>query len=278
MPELPEVEAAAVRLRSAIRGRRIIVARVLHPALRRRLSRGDMARLRGARIDRVDRRGKYQLLHLDTGDTLIAHFRMSGGWHISAEPERLPSHARAVLEMEDGTRVVLVDPRALSSLEVAPTSALPLPPLGPDPLTPGFTARALGKALARRLGPIKPVLLDQSIIAGVGNIYAAEALWRARIHPAAPASQLDRAELRAVAAGIRHVMRGALRRAGRYFSAFENDQEMPRFAVYGRAGQPCRRCGTAITRITQGGRSTYFCPRCQPRCRTKSIARQSNRH
>jgi formamidopyrimidine-DNA glycosylase len=265
MPELPEVEAASLRLRNAAQGRRILVVRVLHPALRRRLSRRDASKLRDARVDRVDRRGKYQLLHLDTGVTLITHFRMSGDWHISERQGPVPPYARAVLELDNGTRVVLVDPRALSSLELAPTSALPLPPLGPDPLTRGFTARALGNALARRKGPIKPALLDQSIVAGVGNIYAVEALWRARVHPAKPASQLDRDELRMLAAGIRRVLREALRRAGRYFGADESADAIGRFAVYGRSGKPCRRCGTNIERITQSGRSTYFCPDCQRR-------------
>lgn len=265
MPELPEVEAASLRLRDAARGRRIRNARVLHPALRRRLSRGDTVKLRGARVDQVERRGKYQLLHLDTGVTLITHFRMSGDWHISERQSPLPPYARAVLEFDDGTRVALVDPRALSSLELAPTSALPLPPLGPDPLTRGFTARALGKMLARRNGPIKPVLLDQSVVAGVGNIYASEALWRARIHPALVSSQIDHGQLRMLAAGIRQVMRNALRRASRYFGANESNEASPRFAVYGRAGDPCRRCGTNIERIRQSGRSTYFCPNCQRR-------------
>lgn len=222
-------------------------------------------KLRGARVDQVDRRGKYQLLQLDTGMTLITHFRMSGDWHVSERQRPLPPYARAVLELDNGQRVVLVDPRALSSLELAPTTSLPLPPLGPDPLTRGFTAPALGKALARRKGPIKPVLLDQSIVAGVGNIYAAEALWRARIHPAAPALQLESDELRMLAAGIRHVLRDALRRDGRYHGSSEGAEATPRFAVYGRAGKPCRRCGTSIKRITQSGRSTYFCPRCQRR-------------
>lgn len=265
MPELPEVEAASLRLRDAARGRRIRVVRVLHPALRRRLSRGDTMKLRGARVDHVERRGKYQLLHLDTGVTLITHFRMSGDWHISQRQGSLPPYARAVLEFDDGTRVVLVDPRALSSLELAPTSALPLPPLGPDPLTRGFTARALGKTLARRKGPIKPVLLDQSVVAGVGNIYAAEALWRARIHPALAASQIDHGQLRMLAAGIRLVMRNALRRASRYFGANGSGEAGHRFAVYDRAGEPCRRCGTRIEKIRQAGRSTFFCPNCQRR-------------
>jgi formamidopyrimidine-DNA glycosylase len=260
MPELPEVEIASVRLRRAAEGRRIVSTRIRHPALRRQLTRSSQARLRGARIDRVERRGKYQLLHLDTGHTLIAHFRMTGDWHIRGHEEPPPRFARAEIVLDNGTHVVLDDPRALSSLQVAPSDALALPRLGPDPLTRSFSARALGVALARRRGPIKPALLDQAIAAGVGNIYASEALWRARVHPAAPAAALQADQLRDITRSIRAVLREALRRASRYSGA---DGDTERFAVYDRRGEPCRRCGTAIERIAQAARSTYYCPNCQ---------------
>ena len=260
MPELPEVEIASVRLRRAAEGRRIVSTRIRHPALRRQLTPRKQSALRGARIDRVERRGKYQLLHLDTGYTIVAHFRMTGDWHIAPAAEPLPAFARAELVLDDGMRVVLDDPRALSSLLVAPTDALPLPMLGPDPLTRAFSPRALGFALARRRGPIKPALLDQAIAAGVGNIYASEALWRARVHPAMPAMVLQVSDLRAVTRSIRAVLRDALQAAGRYYDS--NGRE-DRFEVYDREGQPCRRCGTEIVRITQAGRSTFFCPTCQ---------------
>ena len=259
MPELPEVESAAQRLRAAAVGRRIATVRLLHPALRRQLSRRALASLRGARIDRVERRGKYQLLHLDDGRTIIAHFRMSGDWDIGPAREPRPVHARAEILLEDGTRVVLDDPRALSTLAVAPTDAEALPPLGPDPLTRAFTARTLGAALARRRGPIKPALLDQRVAAGVGNIYASEALWRARVHPAARASELTAEAIRAVTASIRAVLRRAVGGSSRYYGSGGE----ARFDVYDREGEPCRRCGTAIVRIVQAARSTYFCPNCQ---------------
>ena len=261
MPELPEVEIAAARLRAAAEHRVIESVRLLHPALRRQLSRTDVSVLRGARIERVERRGKHQLLHLDNDHTLLAHFRMSGDWHIAPRGSRRPAYARAELVLDDGTRVTLDDPRALSTLAVAPTNALPLPSLGPDPLTRAFTAPALGAALARRNGPVKPALLDQSVVAGVGNIYASEALWRARVHPSVPASALSAGALRSLAAAIRFVLRAALSDAKRYYGS---EREQPeRFAVYDRMGEPCRRCGTAIVRMTQAGRSTYYCPSCQ---------------
>jgi formamidopyrimidine-DNA glycosylase len=262
MPELPEVELAAQRLRAAAEGRRIAAMRVFHPALRRQVSRGVLTSLRDARIARVERRGKYQLLHLDSGRTIVAHFRMSGDWHIGSAREPRPAYARAELTLDDGTRITLDDPRALSSLTIAATGAEPLPPLGPDPLTRAFTARVLGRALARRRGPIKPALLDQSVAAGVGNIYASEALWRARVYPAASAASLEPAAVRAVTAAIRAVLRGALRNVRRYYRA---DEGVNWFDVYDREGEPCHRCGAGIERIVQAGRSTYFCPVCQPR-------------
>lgn len=262
MPELPEVEVATVRLRQAAEGRRIASSRIRHPALRRQLTNRAQAALRGARIDRVERRGKFQLMHLDNGHTIVAHFRMTGDWHIGPASEPSPQYARAELVLEDGTRITLDDPRALSSIRVARSDAIPLPPLGPDPLTDDFTPRALGAALARRRGPIKPALLDQSVAAGVGNIYASEALWRARIHPETPAASLDESRLRALTRAIRSVLRDALRRVSRYYGAGGSGY---RFDVYDREGKPCRRCRTAIVRIVQAGRSTYFCPRCQVR-------------
>jgi formamidopyrimidine-DNA glycosylase len=263
MPELPEVEHAATRLREAAVGRRIASVRVHHPALRRQLSRADLARTRGARIERIERRGKHQLLHLDNGYTLVAHFRMTGDWHIAPASTPRPAYARAEVMLDDGTRVTLDDPRALSTLSVAPADALPLPRLGPDPLSREFTARSLGTAFARRTGPVKPALLDQSVVAGIGNIYASEALWRARVHPATSASRLESPQLRALTAAIRFVLRAALRHAHRYYGA---ERERPaRFAVYDREGEPCRRCETPIARITQAARSTYFCPHCQRR-------------
>lgn len=261
MPELPEVELAAERLRRVASGHRITAVRVRHPALRRAFGRGDVARVIGARIERVERRAKFQLLHLDSGDTLIAHFRMSGDWHLDEAGASLPRFARAVIELDNGARIVLDDPRALSSLRVVATAAMPLPALGPDPLSRAFTPRALAARLARRSGPVKPALLDQSVAAGVGNIYASEALWRARVHPETPGRELPPDAVRALTAAIRTVLRRALARAQRYRRSSTGAEA--RFDVYDREGEPCRRCGTAIRRIVQAGRSTYFCPGCQ---------------
>lgn len=258
MPELPEVAHAASLLRRAVTGRQIARLCVLHPALRRRLGDAAARSLAGARIERVEQRGKHQLLVLDGGRLLHAHFRMAGDWAIGRVGDPEPRHARALLELTDGTRVALVDPRALATLALLPADASPLGALGPEPLDDAFGAGPLAAALARRRGAIKPVLLDQRVVAGIGNIYAAEALWEARIDPRTPAARLGRVRLERLVDAIRTVIRRAQRAPGRYRNGAEQG-----LLVYDREGEPCLRCGAPIRRIVQAGRSTYFCAKCQ---------------
>jgi formamidopyrimidine-DNA glycosylase len=260
VPEQPEVERAATRLREAIVGRRLRAVEVLHPALRRTLDDAAGASLAGRTVVAVERRGKHQLLRLDDGRVLHAHFRMTGDWDVGHDDAPLPRHARAVLTCDDGTRVALVDPRALAGLVVLDASA-PLPALGPEADDPALDARALRAALARRRGPIKPVLLDQRVLAGVGNIYAAEALWHARISPRAVAASLGPERVERLLAGVRTALADGARAATRY----AGDPEGASLAVYGREDEPCPRCATPIRRIVQAGRTTYYCPRCQRR-------------
>jgi formamidopyrimidine-DNA glycosylase len=184
---------------------------------------------------------------------------MAGDWEIGRIDETLPKHARATFEFTDGTRVYLVDPRALSTVMLHRAGESPLPELGPEPSNPTLTAASLQASLARRKGPIKPVLLDQRVIAGVGNIYASEGLWRARISPLAKAAGLDQARLGDLLEALRQVLGPAGRLPGRYRAA----RGSTRIAVYGRAGKPCRRCATLIERVVQAGRSTFHCPSCQ---------------
>jgi len=256
MPELPEVESAVRRVRAVAAGKTIRTVELLHPALRRRLSPARLRSLRNARVRDVERRGKHQLFMLDDGRVLHAHFRMTGDWSIGTAGDALPRFARAAIMFTDGSRVVLDDPRALSTLDLHAADAPPALGLGPEPMDPALTPAALRRSLAAKRGPIKPVLLDQRIIAGLGNIYAAEALWHARISPRAPASSLTPAQARTLLAAIRRVIDRAT--GARY-----TDTSVSRLAVYDRAGKPCRRCRTKIQRIVQAGRSTYFCPRCQ---------------
>lgn len=256
MPELPEVEAALQVVRRRSKGRIIVRARLLHPALRRRVRPAVLRSLAGARVARVERRGKHQLLHLDDGRILHVHFRMNGDWIPGRTDEPLPRFARAVFDFDDGSRLVLEDSRALATVDVHPAGADLDLGLGPDAADQTWTASQLGAALAVRRGPIKPALLDQRLVAGLGNIYAAEALWHARIAPTARADSLSAVQVRALRAAIARVIRKAT--GSRY-----TDDDTVKLAVYDREGLPCRRCRTPIERITQAGRSTYYCPSCQ---------------
>jgi formamidopyrimidine-DNA glycosylase len=256
MPELPEVERAARRLRRAIRGRTVERVRLIHPSLRRRVSSRVLRTLRGARVREVERRGKHQLVHLEDGRVVHVHFRMNGDWVIDTSSDPLPRFSRATLEFRDGTRVVLEDSRALSTFDVHPSiDQLPLA-LGPEPGDAALTATRLEIALSNRRVPIKVALLDQRVIAGLGNIYTSEALWRAKIDPRTSAASLSRPQISRLLTAIRSVIARAT--GGRY-SRLEGSQ----LDVYDREGEPCRRCGTIIQRLRQSGRSTYFCPRCQ---------------
>lgn len=181
---------------------------------------------------------------------------MSGDWSVSHGDTPLPRYARASIEFTDGSRVVLEDPRALATIDLHPADAVPELALGPEPADAALTPARLRASLASRRGAIKPVLLDQRVIAGLGNIYAAEALWRARLDPRAPAASLGPSDVARLLRAIRSVIERAT--GARY-----RDAAASRLVVYAREGQPCRRCGTPVARIVQAGRSTYLCPRCQ---------------
>jgi formamidopyrimidine-DNA glycosylase len=260
MPELPEVEFAAQRLREAVLGHTLVRAEALHPSQRRHFPPAAQQAVTGQVIARIERRAKVQLLHLGNGAVLEIHFRMTGDWEFTAVAEGPPRLERVRFETAEGTRVSLVDGRALSVVRLhAPGTFVP-PRAGPEPLTDDFTVEGLGDALARRRAPIKPVLLDQQVVAGVGNIYASEALWEARIRPDTPANTLSRARLTRLRDAIRLVLETAP--TGRYYARDEvSEREIWR--VYGKEGDPCRRCGARIGRLTQAGRSTYWCRRCQ---------------
>jgi formamidopyrimidine-DNA glycosylase len=259
MPELPEVERAARALDAAARGKTIAALRVLHRSLARRLSDERAEQARGRVIERVERRGKHQLLHLSGGVVLHAHFRMAGDWVVGRVGDPEERFARAVLELTDGTRVSLVDSRALATLSLHDPGDTVLPALGPEPFSAAFTTDWLRAALAGRRIAIKPALLDQRVVAGLGNIYAAEALWLARIDPRATAGRLGAARLERLVRAIRQVLTRAP--TERYT---ERGGEV-RWRVYDREGSRCRRCGGTIARTVQAGRSTYYCPRCQRR-------------
>ncbi len=262
MPELPEVEAVCRKLRRDLRGARIRRARLLR-ASDPRLER----RLRGRRIETVERRGKNVLIRLGRDSVLRVHLRMTGNLYALPAAANLPGTARAWFELADGRALVFDDPRALGRIELLSEAELESlsASLGPEPLSAAFTAAYLRAAAARSRQAIKLFLLDQSKIAGLGNIYAAEALHRAGVHPARPANGLGRKRLERLHGAIVAVLELAVQSAcnayegpGRYNSA----ETFP-VAVYGREGLPCPECGRRVRRILQAGRSTYYCPGCQ---------------
>ena len=261
MPELPEVERARRAVEAAAVGKAIRDLRLEHPALQRCMTPAELASLRGRRVERVERRGKHQLLCLDDGRVLHVHFRMAGDWEVGDDTAPVPRHARALLSFDDGTRVALVDSRALCTIALFPSVADALPELGPEATDPSLTARALRASLERRRGPIKPALLDQRVVAGLGNIYAAEALWWARISPVAPACSLSVQRVARLIEAMRSVLAEAEVDPGRY----QDGEGLERLRVYGREGEACPRCGRAIRRIVQAGRSTFYCASCQRR-------------
>ena len=260
VPELPEVEAAARLLARAAVGKRIADVRLLHPALYRRVDPAAAAALRGRRLDHVERRGKHQLLTLDDQSVVHVHFRMTGDWVLGRSGEPAAPHARAIFEFTDGTWIALSDPRALATISVYPAGAgAPLPALGPEATDPTLTPEWLAAALRKRRLAIKLALLDQRVVAGLGNIYAAEALWHAEIDPTTPAASLTLAQLGRLIDGMRRTLGDASEDPGRY----ARGESTQRLNVYGRAGEPCRRCGAPVVRIVQGSRSTYYCGHCQ---------------
>ena len=259
MPELPEVEEAMQRLRKAVEGKTIARAKALHPAIARQFPDSTARRLRQRRIVRIVRRGKHQLLHLDSGATIHAHFRMNGDWMLTRVSDPVDRFTRAWIELTDGTRIELSDSRALSALSLHGKGEDPLPALGMEANDPALDATFLKGALKAKRGPIKPALMDQKVIAGLGNIYAAESLWRAKISPRAVASSLSKARLERLATAIHDVLEAENRPPGRY----TDDVERARFGVYDREGEACSVCGSLIRRIPQAGRSTYYCTKCQ---------------
>ena len=279
MPELPEVEVVRRGLEGHVLGREIESVQVLHPrAIRRHAAgAGDFAAaLSGRSFDSARRRGKY--LWLPAGeDALLAHLGMSGQLLIGDPDRPLSPHVRVRFAFRDGgPDLRFTDQRTFGHLSFAPGGAqLPqaITHIAPDPLEPGFDLAVLtGRLRSRRTG-IKRALLDQSLVSGVGNIYADESLWRVRLHWARPADGLRRAEVAGLIAAVRAVFDEALGAGGTSFdSMYVNVNGQSGYferslAVYGRAGQPCRRCGAPVRREVFMNRSSFSCPKCQPRPR-----------
>jgi formamidopyrimidine-DNA glycosylase len=268
MPELPEVETIREELAPRLEGRTLARVEILDPRLTRPIDLFEVAEeLEGDRIVAVERRGKYLVLRLESGLALLVHLRMTGGFHWQPT-----THERAVLELDDGTRLVYRDIRRFGTwlvLEGADVEPYLAAKNGPEPLGPRFTAEWLAAQLGRRRAPVKAVLLDQRVVAGLGNIYADEALWRARINPLRAASSLSPDEVRRVHRGVRDALRAGIARQGSTLRDYarpdgSSGSMQDEFRVYGRDGLPCPRCRTPIAKARVGGRGTWFCPHCQP--------------
>ena len=279
MPELPEVEVVRRGLQAHVVGRTITAVRVHHPRAVRRHEAGPAdltARLLDARVTGTDRRGKYLWLTLDDGDfALVVHLGMSGQMLLGTVPNA--GHLRIAAILDDGTTLSFVDQRTfggwlLADLVDVDGSVVPAPVahLARDPLDPRFDIEAVVNVLRRKHSEIKRQLLDQTVVSGIGNIYADEALWRAKVNGARIADTLTRPKLTAVLESAAKVMRDALAQGGTSFdSLYVNVNGQSGYFdrslnVYGRDGKPCRRCGAVIRREKFMNRSSYYCPRCQP--------------
>jgi formamidopyrimidine-DNA glycosylase len=268
VPELPEVEIASRQLRSWAKGKRIVSARAERSRVIRGQSPQRFAQLAGRRLQDVERSGKWMLLRFDGGEGLVSHLGMTGKWMRRRAGAPAPSHVRATLELDDGHVVDYRDPRLFGRLirgKVEDLRKLPvLASLGPDPLG-GVDARRLYEVLHKTRRSLKEALMDQRTLAGLGNIQVSESLHRARLHPERLGLSISPEEVERLASAIGESLRATL-----------NDEDSPEpityveeggeniFLVYDRAGEPCSDCGAPIQRILQGGRSTYFCPHCQP--------------
>jgi formamidopyrimidine-DNA glycosylase len=279
MPELPEVEYVARQLRQTLIGRAISNVRVNWP---RTVAHPDVqtfcAELPGARVVGIDRRAKYLLIFLSGEQVLLIHRRMTGNLLFfpaaagdESWEETPDSYDRVVFLLDDGRRLVFTDPRKFGRIALYPTSELSaaLGGLGLEPLSEEFTVDALAARLAGRSRQMKPLLLDQTCIAGIGNIYADEALFRAGIHPLRRAETLTPEEIARLHAAIRAVLELGIEYGGTTFGRHQDiwgeaGRNRDHLAVYQRAGQPCLRCGAPLARLVVTQRGTHFCPICQP--------------
>jgi len=267
MPELPEVETTVRGLARVLDGRRIERVEARRPDLRRALPVDLGQRLTGSRVTGLARRAKYGLIETDRGDTLVFHLGMSGHWRI--DPSETGKHDHFIVETEEGRRLALNDARRFGSLDLVPTEELdewpPFKALGPEPFD--IDARELKRRLSGRKAPIKLLLLDQGVVAGLGNIYVCEALHRAGIHPTRAGGSVSLERLERLVPAIHDVLKEAIAAGGSTLRDFASpDGELgyfPKsFAVYDREGKPCP-CGARVRRIVQGGRSTFYCAKCQ---------------
>ena len=269
MPELPEVETTVRGLVPVLEGRRLVSVETRRADLRYAFPPDLRQRLTGARVTGLGRRAKYGLIDTDRGDTMIFHLGMSGKWRI--DPAEIGTHDHLLLETEEGRRLALNDPRRFGSIDLIPTDGLADFPafakMGPEPLGSAFSASYLAEALKGRNAPIKALLLDQRIVAGLGNIYVCDALHMAKIAPGRAAGGISKARLTALVEAIKTVLISAIEAGGSSLRDYARPNGdlgyfSSQWRVYGREGEACL-CGAPIRRRVDGGRSTFYCARCQ---------------
>jgi len=274
MPELPEVETIARDLNAAgLVGRTVAWGRVFWDrSVAEPSAAAFCRRIENKRVAAVRRRGKFLVFDFASGEALLIHLRMSGRLHLVPGGQARLSHEHVVVAFDDGSELRLHDTRKFGRVYLVPDAERILGRLGPEPLDPGFTTPLLGSMLESRNRLIKPLLLDQSFVAGIGNIYADEALWEARIHPMRRSRSITAAEVRALHRAIRVVLERGLKNLGTslgtgkanfYSVGRRRGRNIDRLKVFRRTGLPCPRCGAAVTRIVVGQRSTHLCPKCQ---------------
>jgi formamidopyrimidine-DNA glycosylase len=287
VPELPEVETVRRRLAPALEGRLFEHVEITDARLTRPDDPFEIAReLEGERVTKMDRRGKYLIVRFESGRALLIHLRMTGSLrHAQGGELEDDAHRRAVVNLDDGSEVAYRDVRRFGTwllLEPSEVETYIDARLGPEPLEDKYKAKHLADKLATRRAPIKAAILDQRTVAGVGNIYADEALWRAQVHPLTPANELSTDEVKAVYKGIRAALQAGVRRQGSTLRDYQlpdgsSGSAQDRFKVYGRAGKPCERCGTPIDKIRAAGRGTWYCPSCQLYRGAQAASRSSRR-
>jgi formamidopyrimidine-DNA glycosylase len=266
MPELPEVETIKNELLPHVLNRTIQRVDIYWDKMVKQPPVEEFRRrLVGQKITGLTRRGKYLFFHLSGGEVLVMHMKMTGSLVINPDDTKF---ARAVLHLDNGTSVYFHDPRKFGKMWLEKSPDAVIKQLGPEPLDENFTMKTLGDILAKHKAPIKPVLLDQGIIAGIGNMYADESLFEARIHPMKPANKLTKEELKRLYLAIQLVLRKALKKKGASVRNYIRPDGTPgtahdEFNVAHGVGKKCPRCGAAIERIVVRGRGTYICPRCQ---------------
>jgi formamidopyrimidine-DNA glycosylase len=277
MPELPEVETIRRQLEPELVGRRIESVEVLDERLTRPVSPREVERAcAGRRIEAAERRGKYLLLRLDGGRSLVMHLRMTGNL-ILGDPGEDVRYLRAVIRLEGGATLLFTDARRFGTAVALDDDDLEeymAPRAGIEPLSERLTAEQIGALAEGRRAPLKSFLLVQSGIAGIGNIYADEALWRAQLHPLSPAGSMRPEHWERLRKGIVDTLEAGLANGGASIDDYrdargEEGRMQDEFLVHTREGLPCLRCGTEVRRIVVGGRSTYFCPGCQTRLRRR---------